>query len=157
MRHTSSVTSVSWIPSEAVEGLSKPIFELGVTHYDDPPPDQIDDLARWRSTDRFRFANHLAAWIEVEDGAVVDAGYAEDSAGLMGATTVRLGPGDATFAAVGLDDIRQPPEAVEGGMRFVQTVGGRTAVPAPRHVKRPPFVRLQAPVVWTTLALTLRA
>jgi Cyclic nucleotide-binding domain len=156
MRHISSVTSVSWIPSEAVEGLSKPIFELGVTHYDDPPPDQIDDLAAWRSSDRFRFANHLAAWIEVVDGAIVDGGYAEDSGGSMGATTVRLGPGDATFAAVGLDDIRQPPEAVDGGMRFVQTVGGRTAVPAPRHVKRPPFVRLQAPVVWTTLALTLR-
>ncbi len=157
MRHTSSVTSISWIPSEAVVGISKPIFELGVTHYDDPPDDRIDDLEAWRSTDRFRFANHLAGWIEVVDGQITDAGYGEDAHGLMGATTVRLGAGDATFAAVGLDDIRKPPEWVDDGVRFVQTVGGRTAVPAPRHVKRPPFVRLQAPVVWTTLALTIRA
>ena len=130
---------------------------MGLTHYDDPPPDHIDDLEAWRATDKFRFANRLAAWVEVDGDAITGAGYAEDSHGLMGATTLRLGPGDATFAAVGLDDIRRPPEPVEGGVRFVQTVGGRTAVPAPRHVNRPPFVRLQAPVVWTTLALTLRA
>jgi hypothetical protein len=157
MRHTSSVTSVSWIPSEAVKGISKPIFDIGITHYDDPPPDHIDDLEAWRATDKFRFANRLAAWVEVEDGRITDYGYADDSEGLMGATTVQFGAGDATFAAVSLDDIRRPAEVVDDGVRFVQTVGGHTAVPAPRHVNRPPFVRLQAPVVWTTLALTLHA
>ena len=35
-------------------------------------------------------------------------------AGSMGATTVRLGAGDATFAAVGLDDIRKPAGAGRG-------------------------------------------
>ncbi len=153
MRHTSSVTSVSWIPSEAVKGISKPIFELGVTHYDDPLPDHLDDLAAWRDADRFRFANHLAAWIEVQDGRIVDAGYT--GSGMMGATTVRLGVGDATFAAAGLDDLRHPLDITETRARFVQTAGGRTAVPAPRHVNRPPFLHLQAPVVWTTLALTI--
>jgi hypothetical protein len=157
MRHTSTVTSLSWIPSEAVEGISKPMFELGVTHYDQPPPDRIDDLDALRAGDRFRFANRLSAWIEVEDGRIVDAGYAGGSAGMMGATTVRFGLGDATFAAVGLDDIQRPVEIDGDSARFVQIAGGRTAVPAPRHVKRPPFFRLQAPVVWTTLALTLRA
>jgi hypothetical protein len=39
----------------------------------------------------------------------------------------------------------------------VQTVGGRTGVPLPRPVPHPPYVRWQAPLVWTTLALTLRA
>ncbi len=157
MRHTSTVTSLSWIPSEAVEGISKPVFELGVTHYDDPPPDRIDDIGALRESDRFRFANHLSAWIEVDEGRIVDAGYDGDSGGMMGSTTVRLGLGDATFAAVGLDDIRQPVEHDGTEARFVQTAGGRTAIPAPRHVKRPPFFRLQPPVVWTTLALTLRA
>ena len=33
-----SVTAISWIPSEAIEGLSKVPFELGITHYDQPPP-----------------------------------------------------------------------------------------------------------------------
>ena len=38
MRIESSVVSLSWIPSEAVTGLPKQFFEVGVTHYDDPPP-----------------------------------------------------------------------------------------------------------------------
>ena len=41
MRHESSITSLSWIPSEAVPGLNKVIFGTGFTHYDDPPPDRI--------------------------------------------------------------------------------------------------------------------
>src|SRR5205807_3133295 len=40
---------------------------------------------------------------------------------------------------------------------FVQTAGGRVAVPMPRRVARPPFVQVAPPLVWTTLALTLRA
>src|SRR5918994_4671507 len=44
MRIESSVTSVSWIPSEAITGLAKMPFEAGITHYDDPPPDVIDDV-----------------------------------------------------------------------------------------------------------------
>ncbi len=42
-------------------------------------------------------------------------------------------------------------------MRFVQTTGGRTGLPAPRRVRRRPFVQWQAPLVWTTLSLTLHA
>ncbi len=42
-------------------------------------------------------------------------------------------------------------------MRFVQTTGGRTALPAPRPVRPPPYVQWQAPLVWTTLSLTLHA
>lgn len=30
-------------------------------------------------------------------------------------------------------------------------------MPAPRHVNRPPFVQVQAPLAWSTLSLTLRA
>lgn len=59
MRIESSATSLSWIPSEAVTGLNKAIFGTGFTHYDDPPPDVIDDLDALRDADRFRFANHL--------------------------------------------------------------------------------------------------
>ena len=73
MRFESSITSLSWIPSEAVTGLNKAIFGTGFTHYDDPPPDCIDDLEALRTSDRFRFANHLRAWIEVEDGRITDA------------------------------------------------------------------------------------
>jgi CRP-like cAMP-binding protein len=42
-------------------------------------------------------------------------------------------------------------------VRFVQTAGGRSGLPLPRRVRRPPFVQVAAPTVWTTLALTIHA
>jgi Cyclic nucleotide-binding domain len=42
-------------------------------------------------------------------------------------------------------------------MRFAQTTGGRTGLPAPRRVRHRPFVQWRAPLVWTTLSLTLHA
>jgi hypothetical protein len=155
MRIESSVTSLSWIPSEAVTGLNKAIFGTGFTHYDDPPPDELGDLESLRAADRFRFANHLVGWIEVVDGRIVDAGY--DGGCLMGATTLAVGPKHTTFAAVAFDDIRQPVEFTPTSARFVQTVGGHTAVPAPRRVNKPPFLKFEAPTVWTTVALTVFA
>jgi hypothetical protein len=152
MRIESSVTSVSWIPSEAVTGMTKLPFEVGVTHYDNPPPDVIEDLEGLGAADGFRFANRLRAWIEVEGGNVVDHGYAGGA--VMGSTTVRLGK-QATFAAVGLPELQRDPEVTATSVRFVQTAGGRPAIPAPRRVRHPPFVQLKGPTVWTTLALTL--
>src|SRR6266516_1526623 len=37
MRHESWVTSLSWIPSEAVTGGTRVAFDAGFTHYDEPP------------------------------------------------------------------------------------------------------------------------
>ena len=72
MRIESSVTAVSWIPSEAVEGLPKIPFTIGVAHYDDPPPDVIEDLDALREADAFREANELRAFVEVgDDGKIV--------------------------------------------------------------------------------------
>ena len=48
-RFESSVTAISWIPSEAITGPSKVPFGMGITHYDDPPPDQIEDLEALRT------------------------------------------------------------------------------------------------------------
>lgn len=154
MRHEASFTSLSWIPSEAVTGLNKAVFESGFARYDEPPPDRIDDLEALRDADRFRFANVLRAWIEVDEGRITDAGYL--GGGLMGSTTVGLGTKRTTFAALSFPDIVRPVDITAEGARFVQTVGGHTALPAPRRVSRPPFVALQAPAVWTTLALVIR-
>jgi Cyclic nucleotide-binding domain len=152
MRIQSSVISVSWIPSEAVTGMTKLPFEVGVTHYDNPPPDVIEDLEALGANDGFRFANRLGAWIEVENGRIVDRGYMGGA--VMGSTTVRLGK-QATYAAVGFPEIQREPEISPTSARFVQTAGGRPAIPAPRRVSHPPFVQLKGPTVWTTLALTL--
>ena len=155
MRIESSVTSLSWIPSEAVRGMTKLPFELGVAHYDDPPPDVVEDLQALRLADRFRFANELRAWIEVEDGRVVDHGHA--GRGHIGSTTIQMGPKAVVFAAVAFPDLRPEPEVSDTAVRFVQTAGGRTGAPAPRTVRRPPFVQVVAPLAWSTLALTIRA
>ena len=152
MRIESSVTSISWIPSEAVTGMTKLPFEVGVTHYDNPPPDVIVDLEGLGAADGFRFANRLRTWIEVENGKIVDHGYAGGA--VMGSTTVRLGK-QATFQAIGFPELQHDPEVTPTSVRFVQTAGGRPAIPAPRRVRHPPFVQLKGPTVWTTLGLTI--
>jgi len=154
-RFESSVTAVSWIPSEAITGPSKVPFEFGVTHYDEPPPDHLDDLEELRRTDRFREANELRAYVEVEDGRTVDHGHL--GTGHIGATTVRLGPAAIRFPAVHLPDIRPDPEIGPDAVRFVQTVGGRMGLPTPRPVPHKPFVQFWPSIAWTTLALTIRA
>jgi len=155
MRIESSVTSLSWIPSEAVTGLNKAVFGSGFTHYDDPPPDVIRDLEALREADRFRFANHLVGWIEFDGQRITDAGYGGGC--LMGATTVAVGGKQASFAAVAFDDIQRDIELTDTSAKFIQTVGGHTAVPAPRRVSKPPFVKFEAPTVWSTLSLTIHA
>ena len=75
-----SVTTISWIPSEAVEGVVKAGFKLGVSHYDPAPPDELgpdidatlDELVADRP---LRFANHLRAWAQFDElGHVVACG-----------------------------------------------------------------------------------
>ena len=154
MRVESTVTTVSWIPSEAVTGMTKLPFEIGAMHYDDPPPDHIDDLEPLRAAGRFRFANRLAAWIDVEDGRITGHGYA--GGGMMGLTRLSLGA-PVTFAPIGLPDIQREPVVEHDRVRFTQTAGGRPAIPAPRHVNHPPFVQLKGPTVWTTLELVINA
>jgi hypothetical protein len=154
-RYESSVTAISWIPSEAIEGLSKVPFELGITHYDQPPPDRIDDLEELRTTDRFREANELRAFIEVEDGKIVNHGHLGQ--GHIGATTVRVGPAAIRFPAVHLPDIQPEPEVGPTSVRFTQTVGGRMGLPTPRPVARRPYAQFWPSIAWTTLALTINA
>jgi hypothetical protein len=158
MRHESSVTSLSWIPSEAVTGGARTAFDAGFTHYDNPPPSELGDIEELRAADRFRFANVLRAWIEVDDwGVITGSGYSGDSHGLMGSTTIRLGRLHYRFQGIQLPDLQHDPERGDGWVRFIQTAGGRTGLPAPRRVRRQPFVQWQAPTVWTTLSLTLHA
>lgn len=158
MRIEHAVTSLSWIPSEAIPGVLKLPFERGLTHYDEPPPDRLDDLEALRVADRFRFANHLRAWVSFDDatGAVLDAGYSGGV--LMGSTTVAAGTRAArTFEAFDLPTIQAAPAIeADGSVTFAQTAGGRTGLPAPRRVSHKPFVQWQAPLVWSTLRLTIR-
>jgi len=156
----SSITALSWIPSEAVTGVADASFKVGFTHYDVAPPDVLGPeisaaLEALRAGDRFRFANHLGAEADFdESGQCVGARYT--GGGSIGATTIRLGR-HFTVAAVSLPDRQLEPEIGDGWVRFTQTAGGRTGMPAPRAVRRPPFVQFVAPIAWSTLELVLYA
>ena len=151
----SSVTSVSWIPSEAIDGLPRLPFELGVGHYDDPLPDRIDDLEGLRQADAFRFANQLRAFVEVDGGVIT--GYGQLGRGLIGSTTLRIGPRAVVFQATPFPELRPPSSVSQTSVTFVQTAGGRPGVPLPRTVRHRPYVQLAGPTVWSTLALTIHA
>ena len=132
-------------------------FASGLSHYDAPPPAHIgpSELDALRDADAFRFANVLRVWADFDGNRVVTHGR---TGGLvMGSTTVRFGKLDATFAAVPMPDLTTAPRVGDGFVSYTQTVGGRTALPLPRTISKPPYVRMQAPLVWTTLRLTLHA
>jgi Cyclic nucleotide-binding domain len=169
MRIESSVTAVSWVPLNCVEGGQRLQFHLGAAQYDDPPPDHLDDLPGLLAAGRIRLANELRGFVEVDGGRVVAHG--QSGQGHVGASRE---PADATrigFGAVALPDLRPDPEVGDGWVRCTQTTGGllsiglvsgglRGAAP-PATVPYQPDAegspRLAAPTAWTTLALTIHA
>ena len=155
MRIESSVTSVSWIPSAAITGVTRVPFGMGVTHYDDPPPDEWKDLDSLLGPEGARFANDLRAWVDVEDGKIT--GHGQGGGGRVSSTLVRLRGMRVQVEAVGYPELRPEPVIGEDFVRFTQTAGGRPGVPAPRLVKEAPFLKTEGPTVWTTLALTIYA
>ena len=157
MRYDSSVLSVSWIPSEAIKGVTKLPFEMGVAHYDIAPPDVVDGpdaVNQLLAEDRIRFANLLHGWIEVEEGKVT--GYGQDGQSFINTTTVKMGK-RVRFTPTAFPTIEPEPEVGDDYVRFTRTAGGRTGAPAPRKVSHPPYVQFRAPTAWTTLTLTIHA
>ena len=65
-------------------------FDLKVGHYDAPPPDRIDParLTDLRDADVFRFANHLAGTMEVEDGRITS--FSQRGSGVLNNTHMRV-------------------------------------------------------------------
>lgn len=160
MRVESGVTSVSWIPSESVSGLLKLSFTAAITHYDDPPTDHLDGpeaVLELKKRGAFRFANLLSGWAEFDGDTPVAWGYGHDAGLVPGTTTVRLASLGVTFAMYSLPVLRPRPEAQDGAVVLTQTAGGRIGVPVPHKVARSPYVQWNAPLVWTTLRLTLRS
>jgi Cyclic nucleotide-binding domain len=156
MRIESSVTSLSWIPLGATEGFNRLTFGLlRIAHYDLPPPEVLGDLDELVGAGRVRFANRLEAWIEVQDGRIVDAG--QRGSGRSGVTRVGYGPASIAFASAAMPDLRPEPEIGPSWARFTQTAGGIVGIPTPRRVRHPPYVQLTPSIPWTTLALTIHA
>jgi cyclic nucleotide-binding protein len=160
VRIESSVTAVSWVPLDCVEGGQRLHFHVGAAQYDDPPPGHLDDLPGLLAAGRIRLANQLQAFIEVDDGRVVAHG--QSGQGHVGAPGHPAGSGAAPpafvgFAAVPLPDLRPDPVVGDGWVRFGQTAGGLLSLGMPYSTAASDPTRLAAPAAWTTLALTIHA
>src|SRR2546426_7425980 len=155
MRIESSVTSVSWIPSEAIGGIKRAPFDLGPMHYDDPPADQIDNVQALARSGAGRSISEQRSWAEVENGWIIRRG--QSGRGWMGRTKLGFGSRMILSPTIAMPALRSEPESNSESVRFVQTTGGRPALPLPRKLNRPPFIQIIPPIVWTTLALTIKA
>ena len=155
MRYERSVAAITWLPFGLLDALPNLPFGVAAAHYDEPPPDPLGDLDGLRDADRFREANELRAWIEVEDGRIVD--YGRDGRGLLGGAGLDLGADQLAFPAVEFPVIRPEPEIGDGWVRFEQTVGGRIGLPAPRPIRGLPYFHIGSAAAWTTLELLMFA
>lgn len=128
-------------------------MDVGLGHYDDPPPDEIGDVDAFVEAGRCRFANRLDAWADIEDGRIVASGCS--GGGKVASTDVSLGPRSLSVPAVAFPDIRLTEADGDRSITFVQTAGGRTGAPFPRRVGSGLAVKLTAPTAWTSVAVTI--
>jgi hypothetical protein len=140
VRIESSVTAVSWVPLDCVEGGQRLHFHVGAAQYDDPPPDHLDDLEALLAAGRVRLANRLEAHVEVHDGHIVAS--TQSGQGHIG-TPGHPPPADsgpASGSASGWDsgemreaDLPASPGSVSGGPRGAEPPAfvGFMAVPLP--------------------------
>lgn len=155
MRIESSVTAITWLPFSLLDAMPNLPLGIAVAHFDEPPPQPLGDVARLRDADAFREANELRAWVDVENGRIVDHGRAGRRDG--GGTRVDLANDQIAFPAVEFPVLRPDPEVGEGWVRFQQTVGGRIGLPAPRPLRGKPYLHIGSATAWTTLELLIRA
>ena len=71
MRVEATAVTMSWIPSDSLKGALKAGMDLRLSHWDAPLPDRVqgaEEVNELSRHDKFRFANVLSVWAEVEDG-----------------------------------------------------------------------------------------
>jgi Cyclic nucleotide-binding domain len=154
MRIESSVTAITWLPFGALDALPELPIGLAVAHYDEPPGELLGDLDELRDADRFREANQLRGWIEVERGEIV--GYGRDGRGVVTAAGLDLDAPQLAFPAIEFPVIRPEPEVRPGFVRFQQTVGGRIGFPVPRPLRGRGYFHIGSALAWTTVELVIR-
>jgi hypothetical protein len=155
MRIESSVTAITWLPFDALDKLPDLPIGIAIAHYDEPPPEVLGDLDELRDADRFREANQLRGWIEVENGKIVD--YGRDGRSVVTGAGLELEDAQIAFPAIEFPVIRPEPEVGRGFVRLQQTVGGRIGFPVPRPLRGRGYFHLGSAQAWTTLELVIRA
>jgi Cyclic nucleotide-binding domain len=155
MRIESSVTAITWLPFAALDALPDLPIGIGVAHHDEPPPEVLGDLDELRDADRFREANRLQGWIDIDRGRIVD--YGSQGRSLVPAPGLDLEAGQIAFPAIEFPVLRPAPEIGDGFVRFQQTVGGRIGFPVPRPLRGRGYFHIGSAQAWTTLELVIRA
>jgi hypothetical protein len=155
MRFESSITAITWLPFAALDSLPELPIGIAVAHYDEPPGEVLGDLDELRDADRFREANQLGGWIEVDRGKI--AAYGRDGRGVVTGAGLALDADQVAFPPLEFPVIRLEPEAGDGFVRFRQTVGGRIGLPVPRPLRGKPYFHIGSAQAWTTLELVIRA
>jgi Cyclic nucleotide-binding domain len=155
MRIESSVTAITWLPFAALDRLPELPIGIAVAHYDEPPGEALGDLDAWRDADRFREANQLRGWIEVENGEIVD--YGRDGRSVVTGAGLDLDASQIAFPVIEFPVIRPEPEVGRGFIRLQQTVGGRIGFPVPRPLRGRGYFHIGSAQAWTTLELVIRA
>jgi Cyclic nucleotide-binding domain len=155
MRIESSVTAITWLPFAALDSLPELPIGIAVAHHDEPPPALLGDLDEMRDADRFREANLLQGWIEVDAGRIVD--YGRDGRSLVPGAGVDLDADQILFPAIEFPVLQPEPELGDGFVRFEQTVGGRIGFPVPRPLRGRGYFHIGSALAWTTLELVIRA
>ena len=155
MRVESSIAAITWLPFGVLDALPNLPIGIAVAHHDEPPPDPLGDLDELREADRLREANELRAWIEVEDGDVVD--YGHEGRSVLAASGSDPGADQISFPAIEFPVLQPAPIVGDGWVRFQQTVGGRIGLPVPQPVRGKPYFHIGSAQAWTTLELVIRA
>jgi hypothetical protein len=155
MRVESSVTAITWLPFAALDALPELPIGIAIAQYDEPPPEVLGDLDELRDADRFREANELKGWIEVQGGRIVDHG--RDGRGVLTGVGLDFEEGQVAFPAIQFPVLRPEPEVGDGFVRFQQTVGGRIGFPVPRPLRGRGYFHIGSAQAWTTLELIIRA
>ncbi len=155
MRIESSVTAITWLPFAALDALPELPIGIAVAHHDEPPPEVLGDLDELRDADRFREANQLKGWVEVEGGRIVSYGRVGRS--VVTGAGLDLDEGQIAFPAIEFPVIQPEPEVGHGFVRFQQTVGGRIGVPVPRPLRGREYFHIGSAQAWTTVELVIRA
>ncbi len=144
VRIDGSVTSISWVPADAVERDAKAELQLGTSRADEAPPADLGpdiDATLDAVGDRYRFANHLRGFAEFDDDGEVRC-YGDQGSGRLGQPTVREGV-ELAIGTIPMPERRGEPVVGSGWVRFHQTWGGRTAARVAKATLRPPFVRFE--------------
>ena len=109
VRFASSVLTVSWIPSEAISGMTKLPFEMGVTQYDEPPPDTMHDFGMACSPPTGS-ASPTSCARGSRSRTTASSTAATPDSGHINVSTIRVGRREPPrFAAVPLPDIQHDP------------------------------------------------